>query len=140
METSFSLKHTIDQIVKEKGIEKGVILEALEQAVLTAANKKFRNTRDLEAHYNEEIGEVELFEFVTVVEEVQDSYREIDLDSCVAGSVEEFVRIAVHLGTDREFRAHVSRQIAERSAQLFDRPYAALALGAKLVQIAETRL
>ena len=79
METSFSLKHTIDQIVKEKGIDKGVILEALEQAVLTAANKKFRNTRDLEAHYNEEIGEVELFEFVTVVEEVEDSYREIDM-------------------------------------------------------------
>ena len=80
METSFNLKHTIDQIVKEKGIDKSIVLEALEQAVLTAANKKYRNTRDLEAHYNAEIGEVELFEFVTVVEEVQDSYREIELD------------------------------------------------------------
>lgn len=79
METSFSLKHTIDQIVKEKGIDKQVILEALEQAVLSAANKKYRNTRDLEAHYSEEIGEVELFEFVTVVDEVTDSYKEIDL-------------------------------------------------------------
>ena len=79
METSFNLKHTIDQIVKEKGIDKSIVLEALEQAVLTAANKKFRNTRDLEAHYNAEIGEVELFEFVTVVDEVQDSYREIEL-------------------------------------------------------------
>ena len=67
METTFNLKHMIDQIVKEKGIEKSVVLEALEQAVLSAANKKFRNTRDLEAHYNEEIGEVELFEFVIVV-------------------------------------------------------------------------
>ncbi len=80
METSFNLKHTIDQIVKEKGIDKSVVLEALEQAVLTAANKKFRNTRDLEAHYNPEIGEVELFEFVTVVAEVLDSYKEIDLE------------------------------------------------------------
>jgi N utilization substance protein A len=80
VETSFNLKHTIDQIVKEKGIDKSVVLEALEQAVLTAANKKFRNTRDLEAHYNPEIGEVELFEFVTVVDEVQDSYKEIDLE------------------------------------------------------------
>ncbi len=80
METNFNLKHTIDQIVKEKGIDKDVVLEALEQAVLTAANKKFRNTRDLEAHYNPEIGEVELFEFVTVVDEVQDSYKEIDLE------------------------------------------------------------
>ena len=96
METSFSLKHTIDQIVKEKGIEKGVILEALEQAVLTAANKKFRNTRDLEAHYNEEIGEVELFEFVTVVEEVQDSYREIDLEE--AREIDPEVEIGDSLG------------------------------------------
>jgi N utilization substance protein A len=55
-------------------------MEALEQAVLSAANKKYRNTRDLEAHFNEEAGEVELFEFVTVVEEVQDSYREISLE------------------------------------------------------------
>ena len=80
METNFNLKHTIDQIVKEKAIDKQIIVEALEQAVLTAANKKYRNTRELEAHYNEEIGEVELFEFVTVVEEVQDSYKEIDLE------------------------------------------------------------
>jgi N utilization substance protein A len=96
VETSFSLKHTIDQIVKEKGIEKGVILEALEQAVLTAANKKFRNTRDLEAHYNEEIGEVELFEFVTVVAEVQDSYREIDLEE--AREIDPEVEIGDSLG------------------------------------------
>jgi N utilization substance protein A len=80
VETTFNLKHTIDQIVKEKGIDKSIILDALEQAVLSAANKKFRNTRDLEAHYNEELGEVELFEFVTVVEEVKDSYTEIDLE------------------------------------------------------------
>jgi len=40
LETNFNLKHTIDQIVKEKAIDKQVIVEALEQAVLTAANKK----------------------------------------------------------------------------------------------------
>ncbi|MBI1921078.1 MAG: transcription termination/antitermination protein NusA [Geobacter sp.] len=80
MDASVNLKHTIDQIVKEKGIDRSIVVEALEQAVLTAANKKFRNTRDLEAHYNEEVGEVELFEFVTVVEDVQDSYREITLE------------------------------------------------------------
>ncbi|MEZ4485381.1 MAG: transcription termination factor NusA [Syntrophotaleaceae bacterium] len=33
-----------------------------------------------QAHYNDELGEVEIFEFVTVVEEVLDSYKEIDLD------------------------------------------------------------
>ncbi len=96
METTFSLKNTIDSIVKEKGIDKQVILDALEQAVLSAANKKYRNTRDLEAHYNEEIGEVELFEFVTVVEEVTDSYKEIDLDE--AREVDPDVEVGDSLG------------------------------------------
>ncbi len=80
MDTTINLKHAIDQLVKEKGIDRQIVLEAMEQAVLTAANKKYRNTRELEAHYNHESGEVELFEFVTVVEDVEDSYKEIGLD------------------------------------------------------------
>jgi len=96
VETNFNLKHTIDQIVKEKGIDKDVVLEALELAVLTAANKKFRNSRELEAHYNPEVGEVELFEFVTVVEEVQDSYKEIDLGE--AREIDPDVEVGDSLG------------------------------------------
>ncbi len=96
METTFNLKHTIDQIVKEKGIDKRIILDALEQAVLSAANKKYRNTRDLEAHYNEELGEVELFEFVTVVEEVTDSYKEISLEE--AKEEDSYVEVGDSLG------------------------------------------
>jgi N utilization substance protein A len=96
VETNFNLKHTIDQIVKEKGIDKDVVLEALELAVLTAANKKFRNSRELEAHYNPEVGEVELFEFVTVVEEVLDSYKEIDLDE--AREIDPDVEVGDSLG------------------------------------------
>ncbi len=75
-----NLNHIIDQVVKDKGIDRDVLIDALESAVLSAANKKFRNTRDLEAHFNPEIGEVEVFEFVTVVDEVVDSYKEIDIN------------------------------------------------------------
>ncbi len=96
METTFNLKHIIDQIVKEKGIDRDVVVEALEQAVLSAANKKYRNTRDLEAHYNTEVGEVELFEFVTVVDEVMDSYKEIDLDE--AREIDPDVEVGDSLG------------------------------------------
>jgi N utilization substance protein A len=96
VDTTFNLKNTIDQIVKEKGIDKKIVLDALEQAVLSAANRKYRNTRDLEAHFNEEIGEVELFEFVTVVDEVQDSYKEIDLEE--AREVDPDVEIGDSLG------------------------------------------
>lgn len=80
METNVNLKQAIEQIVKEKGIDRQVVVEAMEQAVLSAANKKYRNTRNLEAHFNPDTGEVELFEYVVVVEEVQDSYTEISLD------------------------------------------------------------
>lgn len=96
MEATISIKHAIEQIVKEKGIDRNVVIEAMEQAVLTAANKKYRNTRDLEARYNPDTGEVELFEFVIVVEEVQDSYKEIDLEE--AREIDPEVEIGDSLG------------------------------------------
>ena len=96
METTLSIKHAIEQIVKEKGIDRNVVIEAMEQAVLTAANKKYRNTRDLEARYNPDSGEVELFEFVTVVEEVLDSYKEIDLEE--AREIDPEVEVGDSLG------------------------------------------
>ena len=91
-----NLNHIIDQVVKDKGIDRDVLIDALESAVLSAANKKFRNTRDLEAHYNDEIGEVEVFEFVTVVDEVVDSYKEIDIDE--AREVDPDVEVGDSLG------------------------------------------
>jgi len=91
-----NLNHIIDQVVKDKGIDRAVLVEALESAVLSAANKKFRNTRDLEAHYNDELGEVEIFEFVTVVDEVLDSYKEIDLEE--AGGIDPEVQVGDSLG------------------------------------------
>ncbi|PLX86403.1 MAG: transcription termination/antitermination protein NusA [Desulfuromonas sp.] len=91
-----NLNHIIDQVVKDKGINRDVLVEALESAVLSAANKKFRNTRDLEAHFNDEIGEVEVFEFVTVVDEVVDSYKEIDIEE--AREIDPDVEIGDSLG------------------------------------------
>ena len=91
-----NLNHIIDQVVKDKGIDRDVLVEALESAVLSAANKKFRNTRDLEAHFNDEIGEVEVFEFVTVVDEVVDSYKEIDIEE--AREIDPEVEVGDSLG------------------------------------------
>ncbi len=91
-----NLNHIIDQVVKDKGIDRAVLVEALEASVLSAANKKYRNTRDLEAHYNDDLGEVEIFEFVTVVEEVQDSYKEIDLEE--AREIDPEVEVGDSLG------------------------------------------
>jgi len=110
-----NLNHIIDQVVKDKGIDRAVLVEALESAVLSAANKKYRNTRELEAHYNEEIGEVEVFEFVTVVEEVENSYQEIDLEE--AREVDPEVEVGDSLGMKMD-ASNFSRIAAQTAKQV----------------------
>ena len=72
-----NLNHTLDLVGKEKGIDKEVLIAALESAMLTAARKRFGPDKELEVHYNEEIGEIEIFEFKTVVLKVTDPDLEI---------------------------------------------------------------
>jgi N utilization substance protein A len=66
---SFSgLGRMIEMIGKEKGIGKQVVIDAIIQGMLTAAKKKYGTYREIEAQYNEEAGEIELFQFKEVVE------------------------------------------------------------------------
>lgn len=111
-----NLNHIIDQVVKEKGIDRAVLVEALESAVLTAANKKYRNTRELEAHYNDDTGEVELYEFVTVVDEVTNSYQEIGLDEARESDPE--AQVGDSLGMLLEEAGNFSRIAAQTAKQV----------------------
>ncbi|MBN2427044.1 MAG: transcription termination/antitermination protein NusA [Deltaproteobacteria bacterium] len=110
-----NLNHIIDQVVKDKGVDRQVLIEALESAVLSAANKKYRNTRDLEAHYNDELGEVEVFEFVTVVDEVEDSYKEIEIEE--AREVDPEVEVGDELGMKMD-ASNFSRIAAQTAKQV----------------------
>lgn len=73
------LKREIDQIAKDKGIDKRTIIEALEEAMVQAARKKYGLEKEIEARFNEETGEIELFEFREVVEAVEDPDNHISL-------------------------------------------------------------
>ncbi|HOJ70915.1 MAG TPA: transcription termination factor NusA [Syntrophorhabdaceae bacterium] len=75
-----NLNYVIEQVGKEKGIPKSTLTSALEEAVLAASKKKFGANLELEAKYNEELEEIEVFQFKTVVEEVTDPEREISLE------------------------------------------------------------
>jgi len=72
-----NLKREIDQIAKDKGIDSNEITGALEEAMLQAARKRFGQEKEIEARYNDEIGEVELFEFREVVETITDDESQI---------------------------------------------------------------
>lgn len=78
-----NLNQTIELVGKEKGLDKEILIEALESAMLTAAKKKFGMERDLEVHFNEEIGEIEIFEFKTVVDKIEDPMLEITVDEAL---------------------------------------------------------
>ncbi|MCA1663165.1 MAG: transcription termination factor NusA, partial [Myxococcales bacterium] len=63
-----NLTMVLEQVGKDKGIDVKILLQTLEQAILTAAKKVFGMHRELEAQYNEEIGAVDLFQICYVVE------------------------------------------------------------------------
>ncbi|HKX52122.1 MAG TPA: NusA N-terminal domain-containing protein, partial [Candidatus Binatia bacterium] len=74
------LNRVIEQVSKEKGIDKSILIAALETAMVSAAKKTFGHQRKIEAQFNPEIGEVELFEAKTVVESVTDAAVEVTLN------------------------------------------------------------
>jgi len=77
------LSRVIESVGKDRGIKKEIIISALEQAVLMAAQKKYGPTAVLEAHYNNETGEIDLFQFKKVVEsepEMLDEAEEIPIE------------------------------------------------------------
>ena len=71
------LKRLIEQMGKDRGIDKQIIIEALEAAMLTAARKKLGMQVDIESHYNDEAGEIEVFQFKKVVEKVVDPEMQV---------------------------------------------------------------
>lgn len=74
------LGRVIEELGKEKGINKQVIISALEEALLKVAKNKCGQNSEIEATYNEESGEVELFRFRTVVESVSNRGKEVSLE------------------------------------------------------------
>ncbi|MFO1520106.1 MAG: transcription termination factor NusA [bacterium] len=74
-----NLNSVIEQVGKDKGIPKEILVETIESAMLSAAKRKYGPEAELEAHYNEEMGEVELFQFRQVVDIVEDSETQISI-------------------------------------------------------------
>ncbi len=77
------LTRVIDAVEKDRGIKREIIIAALEQAVLTAAQKKYGLNAILEAHYNSDSGDIDLFLFKKVVDsepEMLEESEEIPLE------------------------------------------------------------
>jgi transcription termination/antitermination protein NusA len=75
-----NLNTVITDVGRERSIDRSVLIETLEAALKTAAKKVFGEQRDIEAQFNEETGDIELFLIITVAETVENPYREISVE------------------------------------------------------------
>ncbi len=57
-----NLIRVIEQVGKDKGIDKAILIDAVENAVLTAAKKRFGSRLSIEVRFNDETGEIEMFQ------------------------------------------------------------------------------
>ncbi len=102
------IKRVIDQVSREKGIDAGVLISTIKEAIVSAARKKIGPRADIEVHYDEKTGDIEVFHFKDVVEKVEYPDSELSLEQgyeydpeCEVGDslgiridAEEFGRIA----------------------------------------------
>jgi N utilization substance protein A len=110
------LKRIIEQISRDKGIEKHLLVETIEEAVRSAARKKFGSRRDMEVQYNDELGEVEIFQFRIVVETIEDEQTEISLEE--ASALDPGVKLHDEIGTKMENIAELGRIAAQSAKQV----------------------
>lgn len=72
-----NLSMVLEQVGKDKGIDKKVLVQTLEQAIMTAAKKVFGLEREMEAQFNEDSGQVDLFQVCIVSDSVELKGRDI---------------------------------------------------------------
>ena len=78
--SELSLLSAIEMVAKDKGIDKSRLIKTVEEAILKAAQSVFGPNRELEARFNEDTGQVDLFQYMTVVDDPSDDEREISLE------------------------------------------------------------
>ncbi|HMJ15821.1 MAG TPA: transcription termination factor NusA [Polyangiaceae bacterium] len=109
----------VEQVAQEKGIDKKILIETMEAAILKAAQAAFGPTRELEARYNEDTGNIDLFQYMTVVEDVTEPDRHIAIGAAQKHGLE------AEIGEELGFQVFWHPRDAERARQQ-DREFGAV--------------
>ncbi len=108
------LKKVLEMVSREKGVGQEVLIKTLEEAVRTAARKKLGQDYDLEVNFNEEMGEIEVFEFKEVVEEVTNEHLQISLEEAHDVDPESQVGDSLGLKMDPDEFGRIAAQSAKQ--------------------------
>ncbi|MBU4259218.1 MAG: transcription termination factor NusA [Proteobacteria bacterium] len=107
------IKRVVEQVSRDKGIDREVLIRALEDALKSAARKKFGSKIDIEVKYNKESDEIEVFQFKEVVENITEPDLQIALEE--AYELDPECKIGDSLGTKMD--ASTFGRIAAQSAK-----------------------
>lgn len=78
------------QMAKEKNIDRDILASVIKDSFVKMMEKKYGLEANFEVIVNMEKGDIEIFLYKTVVEEVTDPAKEIDVESAKAKSGEDF--------------------------------------------------
>jgi len=104
----------LDALVAEKGIERSVVIEGME-AGMANAYKKNTGIQNVKAKVNDETGEIRLFTFKTVVEEIENEDNEISLED--AKKIVEDIEIGETIDTEVKIIPEEFGRVAVLSAK-----------------------
>jgi N utilization substance protein A len=104
----------IEQISREKGIEKEILLAGVEAAVLSAAKRRYGPAESLQAHFNPQTGTLELTIAKTVAAQLQDPKGEIALEQARAYDLEAKVGDVMHIPLEVEGFGRIAAQTAKQ--------------------------
>jgi N utilization substance protein A len=108
------LDKVLEQVGKDKGIDRQILISAIEEALVTVAKRKYGLSLNVEARYNEEAGEVELFKLMTVVESVQDTQKEVSFTEAKTYSDEVEVGDTIGIKMDSSILSRIAAQTAKQ--------------------------
>lgn len=110
------ISRIMEALGKDKGIEKDVVIHAVQQGLLAAARKKYGTYREIESQYNEDTGEVELYEFKEVVkdEDFIDEEVEVKLSEAVDLDPEAQIGDSIGIKLDISDLGRISAQLARQ--------------------------
>ncbi|MBC7714964.1 MAG: transcription termination factor NusA [Rhizobacter sp.] len=90
------LGRMIETLGKDRGIDKRVVVRAIEQAFLVTARKKYGIQGEYETRYNDVEDEIEIYQYKNVVEAVKDPIIEITINE--ARNLDSEVEVGDQLG------------------------------------------
>lgn len=110
-----NLNQILEQVGREKGVDKEILVAALEEAMVSAARKKLGVKDGVEAHFNPETGEIEVFLYKQVVEELRDPELEMTLEQAremdPAAQIGDFLGVKVDTSDFGRIAAQAAKQV-----------------------------